>query len=72
MQYYDCAAVCSIGRGVRELSTALKNLLDSFGTLKSNRREISARRILRCRAQIRGRTGVPKAMLYATQMRAGD
>ena len=24
LQYYDCAALCSAGRGVRELSTALK------------------------------------------------
>src|SRR6516164_11524494 len=50
----------------------LKNSLDSFGALKSNQSENFARRIPPCRRPYSGRTIVPKAMLYATQMRAGD
>src|SRR5215471_6756220 len=49
----------------------LKNLLDSFGALKSNQREISHGGY-RGAVPYSGRTIVPKAMLYATQMRAGD
>src|SRR5262249_9766075 len=46
----------------------LKNLLDSFGALKSNQREISHGGS----CPYSGRTIVLKAMLYATQMRATD
>src|SRR5215471_10465895 len=46
----------------------LKILLDSFGALKSNQREISHGGS----CPYSGRSIVPKAMLYATQMRAGD
>ena len=38
----------------------LKNLLDSFGALKSNRRGNCARRIPRCRAHIRGARSCPR------------
>ena len=38
----------------------LKNLLDSFGALKSNQRENFARRIPRCRARIRGARSCPR------------
>src|SRR5262252_8024505 len=46
----------------------LKNMLDSFGALKSNQREISHGGS----CPYSGRMIVLKAMLYATQMRAGD
>src|SRR6516164_7405724 len=65
-QYYDCAALCSAGRSLRVIH-CLKNLLDSFGALKSNQREISHGGS----CPYSGRTSVPKVMLYATQMRAG-
>jgi hypothetical protein len=35
----DCGVLCSDGRSLPELSTGLKNMLDSFGTLKSNQPE---------------------------------
>jgi hypothetical protein len=35
----DCGVLCSDGRSLPELSTGLKNVLDSFGTLKSNQPE---------------------------------
>ena len=38
----------------------LKNMLDSFGALKSNQRGNCARRIMRCRAHIRGARSCPR------------
>lgn len=35
----DCGVLCSDGRSLPELSTGSKNVLDSFGTLKSNQPE---------------------------------
>src|SRR6266511_4639640 len=35
----DCGVLCSDGRRLPELSTGSKNVLDSFGTLKSNQPE---------------------------------
>src|SRR6516164_946138 len=61
-QYYDCAALCSAGRSLRELSTALK----ICWTLSAPSNRISGK-ILHGTITI-----VRKAMSYAMQMRAGD
>src|SRR6516165_1073528 len=57
------------GRSSRELSTVLRNSLDSFDALKSNHSENFAQRIPPCRRPYSGRTIVPKAMLYAQMSR---
>src|ERR1700757_5334408 len=71
LQYYDCAALCGAGRGVRELSTALKICWTlSAPSNRINGKFRTADTAVPCPDS--GRTSVPKAMLYATQMRAGD
>jgi hypothetical protein len=47
-------------------------LLDSFGALKSNQRENFGKAVSAVPVHVFRRTIVPKAMVYATQMRAGD
>src|SRR5262249_61151511 len=71
LQYYDCAGLCSAGRGLRELSTALKICWTlSASSNRINGKFRTADTAVPC--PYSGRTIVPKAMLYATQMRAGD
>jgi hypothetical protein len=61
----DCGVLCSDGRSLPELSTGSKNVLDSFGTLKSNQPENFGQRTPpRCRP-CSGRTILPKAMSHA-------
>jgi hypothetical protein len=71
LQYYDGAGLCSAGRGPRELSTALKICWTlSAPSNRINGKFRTANTAVPC--PYSGRTIVPKAMLYATQMRAGD
>jgi len=71
LQYYDSAGLCSAGRDPRELSTALKICWTlSAPSNRINGKFRTADTAVPC--PYSGRTIVPKAMLYATQMRAGD
>ncbi|MBV8288085.1 MAG: hypothetical protein JOZ35_14310 [Hyphomicrobiales bacterium] len=71
VQYYDCTGLCSAGRGLRELSAALK----ICWTLPAPSNRIGgeiAHGGYRGAVPYSGRTIVPNAMVYALQMRAGD
>src|SRR6266566_1420576 len=72
LQYYDCVALCSAGRSLRELSTALRICWTLSAPSNRINGKISARRYPPCQCTYSGRAIVLKAMLYATQMRAGD
>ncbi len=61
----DCGVLCSDGRSLPELSTGLKNVLDSFGTLKSNQPENFGSGRRRAVAHVQGATILPKAISHA-------